>query len=254
LKESSIESDLNYESRTIDAHDEHGFIVRKPLKDYITKETYEFIQNQSKIQSKPDREKVEKYVKKYSLNIRGLLLYILSEVPSSLRDPQNNTEKYRKKNTEKYRKKISEVLEHLSEYYPSTFPFLLHYNSFREIFKNMTKNKYSGYFEVEILIDVALELKTQIQFDEQYSNSNWDSNNNAMINYWIMKRYSSEVTYYFTYLLTYLKDDNKEFIRLFREYQKNTITMMSNYLKDEQKSVQDLLDDYNKKTLLISSK
>ena len=96
-------------------------------------------------------------------------------------------------------------------------------------------------------------MKSQIWFDEQYSNLNLDSNNDTFINYWIIKRYSSELTHYLAYFLKDLKEDNKEeFITIFREYQNKMIINMLQYLKEEQKSAQDLLDEFNSSGLLIS--
>jgi hypothetical protein len=58
-------------------------MVRKPLKNYVPKWLYETRQNYSKIQYKPDKEKVERYIEKYFLNIRGIILYILSKIANN---------------------------------------------------------------------------------------------------------------------------------------------------------------------------
>ena len=156
------------------------------------------------------------------------------------------------KNRKKHRKNISDVLANLSQNYPSNFPFLLHYKKFKEI-QDVTKNQYLRYYEVDILINIAKELKSQIWFDEQYSNLNLNSNNDTFINYWIVKRYSSELTHYLAYFCKDLKEDNKEeFLTIFREYQNKMIIIMLHYLKDEQKSAEDLLDEFNSRGLLIS--
>ena len=247
-------SDRNYESETIDVF-EDGFMVRKPLKNYVPKWLYELRQNNSKIQYKPDKEKVEKHVEKYFLNIRGLIIYILCKIANNENGIKNQNvpnQEDSSKNRKKYRKNISDVLANLSQNYPSNFPFLLHYKKFKEI-QDVTKNHYLRYHEVDILITIAKELKSQIWFDEQYSNLNLNSNNNTFINYWIVKRYSSELTHYLAYFIKDLKEDNKEeFLTIFREYQNKMIINMLQYLKDEQKSAQDLLDEFNSRGLLIS--
>ena len=247
-------SDKNYESETIDVF-EDGFMVRKPLKNYVPKWLYELRQNNSKIQYKPDKEKVEKHVEKYFLNIRGLILYILCKIENNENGIKNQNvpnQEDSSKNRKKYRKNISDVLANLSQNYPSNFPFLLYYKKFKEI-QDVTKNHYLRYYEVDILITIAKELKSQIWFDEQYSNLNLNSNNDTFINYWIVKRYSSELTHYLAYFLKDLKEDNKEeFLTIFREYQNKMIINMLQYLKDEQKLAQDLLDEFNSRGLLIS--
>ena len=249
-------SDRNYETETIDVF-EDGYMVRKPLKDYMPKWLYESRQNYSKIQYKPDKGKVEKHVEKYILNIRGLILYILCKIANNENENKKQnipTQEDSSKNRKKYRKNISDVLANLSQNYPSNFPFLLHYKKFKEI-QDVTKNHYSRYHEVDILINIAKELKSQIWFDEQYSNLNLNSNNDTFINYWIVKRYSSELAHYLAYFFKDLKDDNnEEYLTIFREYQNKMLTIMLEYLKDEQKSAQNLLDEFNSRGLLISSK
>ncbi len=67
---------FNYENETIDVI-ENGYTIRRPLKDYISKELDEIRKNLSKsqLQTKIGTEKSIK-IEKYFLNIRGLLLYI----------------------------------------------------------------------------------------------------------------------------------------------------------------------------------
>jgi hypothetical protein len=243
---------LNYENETIDVI-ENGYTIRRPLKDYISKEIYE-IRKKSQLQAKVERAEESIKIEKYFLNTRGLILYILGKIPPSQNENENApNQKEFLRNREKYRKNISNVLSNLSENYSSNFPFLLYYKRFKEILKDvMQKYQYLRYYDVDILITIAKELKIQIWFDDKYSNLNIDSNNNAWINYWIVKRYSAEVTHYLAYFSKYLNEDHKEeFLSMFREYQKKMITIMLEYLKDEQKSVQHLLDEFNQKGLLI---
>jgi hypothetical protein len=238
------ESILSYEDRTIDVQ-EGGYTVRKPLKDYVSKSTYELMQSIKPQDEESIKMKKGKEIKKYSLNIRGLILYVLGEVKSN--------EDYSSKNRSKYRQNISKVLENLSQNYPSNFPFLFNYKRFKEIFKEVTKSKNLSSYEVEVLIIIAKELKTQILIDESFSNSNLYSNNDNLINFLITKRYFSELSHYFGYLSRFLNDDmNNEFINIFRDYQKKMLILMEEYLEKEQQSVEYLQDEFNRNNLTIS--
>ncbi len=248
---------LNYENETIDVI-ENGYTIRRPLKDYISKELYEIRKNLSKSQHQTivGAEKSIK-IEKYFLNIRGLILYILGKITHNKNDNENENPLNQKgvlRNREKYRKNVSNVLSNLSENYSSNFPFLLYYKRFREIFKDVMKNyHYLRYYDVDILITIAIELESQIWLDDKYFDLNINSNNNGWINYWIDKRYSAEVTHYLAYFSKYLKEDDKEkFLSIFRDYQNKMIIILLQYLKDEQKSAQDLLDEFNSRGLLIS--
>jgi hypothetical protein len=165
------------------------------------------------------------------------------------------TQKGSSKNKKKYKKNISDILTYLSQNYLSNFPFCYIIKNLKKNSKNIPKNQYLRYYEVDILINIAKELKSQIWFDEQYSNLSLDCNNNTFINYWIVKRYSIELSQYLTCFFKDLKEDNKEeFLTIFREYQNKMLTVMLEYLKDEQKSAQNLLDEFNSRGLLISKK
>jgi hypothetical protein len=247
---------LNYENETIDVF-ENGYTYRRPLKDYISKELYEIRKNLSKSQHQTivGAEKSIK-IEKYFLNIRGLILYILGKMSHNKNDNENENPLNQKgvlRNREKYRTNVSDVLSNLSENYSSNFPFLLYYKRFREIFKDVMKNyHYLRYYDVDILITIAIELESQIWLDDKYFDLNINSNNNGWINYWIVKRYSAEVTHYLAYFSKYLKEDDKEkFLSIFRDYQNKMIIILLQYLKDEQKSAQDLLDEFNSRGLLI---
>ncbi len=209
------------------------------MKDYIPKEIYEIRKNLSKSEPQANLARAEKSIKieKYFLNIRGLILYILGKTTlnkneNEKKNPLNQKDVLR--NREKFRKNISDVLSNLSENYSSNFPFLLYYKKFREILKDVMKNhQYLRYYDVDILITIAKELEHQIWLDDKYTNLNTNSNNNALINYWIAKRYSAEVTHYLAYFSKYLKEDDKGgFLSILREYQKKMITIMLEYLKD----------------------
>ena len=160
-----------------------------------------------------------------------MILYILCKIENNengIKNQHVSNQEDSSKNRKKYRKNISDVLANLSQNYPSNFLFLLHYKKFKEI-QDVTKNQYLRYYEVDILITIAKELKNQIWFDEQYSNLNLNSNNDTFINYWIVKRYSSELTHYLAYFFKDLKEDNKEeFLTIFKEYQNKMIINMIN--------------------------
>ncbi len=116
----------------------------------------------------------------------------------------------------------------------------------------MKNYPYLRYYDVDILKTIAIELESQIWLDDKYFDLNINSNNNGWINYWIVKRYSSEVTHYLAYFSKYLKKDDKEkFLSIFRDYQNKMIIIMLQYLKEEQKSAEDLLDEFHSRGLLI---
>jgi hypothetical protein len=117
----------------------------------------------------------------------------------------------------------------------------------------MKKYQYLRYYNVDILFTITKDLESQIWFDDKFSNLNLDSNNNALINYWIVKRYSNEITHYLAYFSKYLKEEDKEeFILFFRNYQKQMLMLMEEYLKKEQNTVKNLMDEYESNNLLIS--
>src|SRR5215208_5279813 len=190
----------------------------------------------------------------YSLNIRGLILYILAEIKNE--DEVNSKRHNDKKRIINYNPQISRVIENLAKHYSRKFLFLYNYLEMRNLISKIDASTNSEkYYEVKIIRKIAEELSHQIHFDEMYSNLDLDSNNNNMINYWLTKRYFSEISYYFAYLYPFLDDETKkEFIHLFRDYQKKMLTIMLEYLKDEQKSAQNLLDEFNNRGLLISKK
>ena len=79
----------------------------------------------------------------------------------------------------------------------------------KQIINKISSSKhFQKYYEVKILRKIADELNHQINFDEGYSNLDLDDNNNDMINYWITKRYFTEIIHYFAYLYPFLGNDN----------------------------------------------
>ena len=176
----------------------------------------------------------------YSLNIRGLILYILAEIHNE--NKNNSDENKVKKRKINYNPQISRVIENLAEHYSKKFPFLYNYREMKKIINKINSSKhFEKYYEVKILRKIADELKHQIHFDERYSNLDLDFNNNDVINYWITKRYFTEIIHYFAYLYPFLGNDNqREFSNLFRDYKRKIITIMEECLKKEQESLQNL--------------
>ena len=101
---------------------------------------------------------------------------------------------------------------------------------------------FDKHYVVKILRKIAEELKHQIYFDERYSNLDLDFNNNSMINYWITKRYFTEIYHYFAYLYKFLDDEKKnEYNLLIRDYKEKMLILMKEYLEKEEQSIRYLL-------------
>ncbi len=159
----------------------------------------------------------------YSLNIRGLILYILAEIRNE--NKNNSDENNVKKRKINHNPQISRVLENLAEHYSKKFPFLYNSIEIKKIIIKINSSKhFEKHYEVKILRKIAEELKHQIHFDERYSNSDLDFNNNNMINYWITKRYFTEIIHYFAYLYPFLGNDNQnEFNYLIKDYKRKNV-------------------------------
>ena len=116
----------------------------------------------------------------------------------------------------------------------------------KKIINKISSSKhFEKYYEVKILRKIADELNHQINFDERYSNLDLDFNNNDMINYWITKRYFTEIIHYFAYLYPFLGNDNQsEFSNLFKDYKRKMITIMEECLEKEQESLRNLLYEF----------
>ncbi len=180
----------------------------------------------------------------YSLNIRGLILYILAEIYNE--NNNNSDENKIKKRKINHNPQISRVIENLAEHYSKKFPFLSNYIEMKQIINKISSSKhFQKYYEVKILRKIADELNHQINFDEGYSNLDLDDNNNDMINYWITKRYFTEIIHYFAYLYPFLGNDNQsEFNNLFKDYKRKMITIMEECLEKEQEFLRNLLYEF----------
>ena len=212
-----------------------------------TRDIYNNLESQS-AKEELNREIEEIYMNNelyvYSLNIRGLILYILAEIHNE--NENNSNENKVKKRKINYNPQISRVIENLAKHYSMKFPFLYNYIEMRKIINKINSSKhFEKYYEVKILRKIADELKHQIHFDERYSNSDLDFNNNDMINYWITKRYFTEIIHYFAYLYPFLGNDNQsEFSNLFKDYKRKMITIMEECLEKEQESLRNLLYEF----------
>jgi hypothetical protein len=116
---------------------------------------------------------------KYSLNTRGLVLYLLAIINEENRDARK-----RKRNV-----KISHVLENLSENYNVEFRFLEYYKEIKELYYTIAKDEHKSeykYFQVGCLKRIALELQNVI-----------DTIDKAELDYYITKRYEEDSTWYF---------------------------------------------------------
>jgi hypothetical protein len=159
---------------------------------------------------------------RYSINIRGLIVYILGEIKSEDKRIHN--------------KRISKVLENLHNNYPADFPFLKYYREFKEQYEiergRQTPAKLPKFFdEVNLLKNIALELQSQIYTA--------DIN---FLNYWVTKRYVEGVVSYFKTAV-----DNKalqieglptSLWEKLREYQIANFDVISKYLRYEHNNVE----------------
>lgn len=177
----------------------------------------------------------------YSLNIRGLILYIFAEIEDEVKI---NSQRYKgKKRKISHNSQISKVIENLAKHYSSKFPFLYNFLEMRKIISKIgSSNNSERHYEIKILRKIAEELKHQIYFDERYSNLDLNNNNNNLINYWVTKRYFTELYHYFMYIYKFLEEDKKDELNLlFRDYQEKMLMLMKEYIEKEEKSVSYLL-------------
>lgn len=205
------------------------------------------------LESQTDKEELNREIEEiymnnelyvYSLNIRGLILYILAEIYN---ENKNNFDRNKvKKRKINYNPQISRVIENLAANYSKKFPFLSNYIEMKKIINKISSSKdFEKYYEVKILRKIADELNHQINFDERYSNLDVDFNNNDMMYYWITKRYFTEIIHYFAYLYPFLGNDNQsEFSNLFKDYKRKMITIMEECLEKEQESLKNLLYEF----------
>jgi hypothetical protein len=160
---------------------------------------------------------------RYSLNIRGLILYILGEIRLE--------EENRKVNN----KRISKVLENLSLNYLDNFPFFKYYADFKKEFDRLAYlSRIPKNFDILLLKDIARELQDQVHHASD-----------SFLLYWITRRFSSGITKYFataSYLGSEHYDKVIESFKRFsvtklREYQLTNIKVIQKYLSNELKEL-----------------
>jgi hypothetical protein len=163
---------------------------------------------------------------RFYLNVRGLLQYLLGEI-----ELQNKEKKV-------HNKRITTVLENLSDNYPQEFPFLLYYSDFAKEFERLRAfAEIPKGYEVELLKKIAEELKNQVEWAKE-----------DFLNYWVTRRYSGEITYYFASAWrTGQFDIDDEHLHLpfrkMREYQMTNLQVMAEYLKSENDIVNNMYYD-----------
>jgi hypothetical protein len=141
----------------------------------------------------------------YSMNIRGLVMYILGINEGKDRNIE-----------------VSEVLQNLSENYKAEFPFLIHYKEIKELYDKLATEKgiqEYEYFHVKIIRQIAQEL--------QYSLDTIDKED---LNYYLIKRYSEELTWRY---MTPLNLSPLPLPAVIQDYYVYTQECIRNYLEKE---------------------
>jgi hypothetical protein len=153
---------------------------------------------------------------RYVLNVRGLVRYVLGEIAI-----ENETGR-------KHNARIGAMLKNLSSHYPGRFPFLLHYDEFRQEYRRLEKSgKRPVLYEVAVLKFVASELRYLAHTaDMEY------------LNYYVTRRYSEEITKYFYRSLRGGLIGNMGGLQYetLRDYEKRTLRVIMDHLKGEMKS------------------
>ena len=172
---------------------------------------------------------------RYELNIRGLILYILGEI------------ELEKNESRKHNNRISKVLQHLYEYKANKqkFPFLRFYENFRDKYKQIeSKERLPAYYEVKLLKKISLELQNLVRTADI-----------DLLNYWVTRRFSGEITYYFIALRRTMLSSllNREDVLFFADYQLRNLEVIMEYLVDEYKKVQTIYNDLSSYPHLIES-
>jgi len=158
---------------------------------------------------------------RFYLNIRGLIQYLLGEIEEK----------------KIHNKRVATVLENLSDY-PHEFPFLLFYSDFAKEHERLRASaEIPKSYEVELLKKIAEELKYQVQWA-----------NEDFLKYWVTRRYSGEITYYFASAwrigLFDIDDGNLRLpLRKMREYQMANLQIMAEYLKSEHNNINNMYED-----------
>jgi len=210
------------------------------------------IKNQ-KLNTKPDVNKIEletssevlkiqndRQYWKYSLNIRGFILYISGLIQTDKNWDKNedhetrHTERKRgrKKGDISYnRRRIDKTLEILSDNHLEDFPFLSYYREFKAV---LPKN-----FLIDLVKEVADELRYQL-----------DRTDISFLIYWITRRCYTAITDYFGGLerisqFLYLKNTDAELRTKSKNYRIHKLNVMVNYISREEQGSKQALERYS---------
>jgi hypothetical protein len=159
---------------------------------------------------------------RYDLNIRGFILYVLGEINSENKGRRHN-------------KRISEILQYIQRFKGDKykFPFLRFYDDFREIYKQLEDDKrLPKYYEVELLKKIALELQFLVHTADM-----------ELLNYWVTRRFSGEITYYLLAAEGLLSNFTDERISTTCDYQITNLQAMDRYLSNEKQKVEGFLKE-----------
>lgn len=119
---------------------------------------------------------------KYSLNTRGLILYVLGMI-------KQENEDGRVRNVE-----ISNVLKNLSENYGDEFVFLLHYSEIEKLYNTLAEKEGKEKKRPERYKHFQVKLSKQIALEFQYSLDIIDKDE---LDYYITMHYSRTLTWHF---------------------------------------------------------
>ena len=113
-------------------------------------------------------------------------------------------------------------MQNLSENYKDEFPFLIYYKEIKELYYKLATEKGISeykYFHVQLIEQIAFELQHSL-----------DTIDKEDLNYYIIKRYSEELTWYY---MAPLKLSLLPLPTVIREYYVFTQEFLKNYLEKE---------------------
>jgi hypothetical protein len=171
---------------------------------------------------------------RYSPNIRTLIEYLLSQIEYESEDTHSAEKKARIHN-----KRISNILANLSVNYPEEFPFLLYYSDFQHEYDRLKEYaKLPKYYEVELLKQIAQELRYQV-----------DSADIDFLKYWVTRRYSGELSFYFISSMNSGRLDERKDLQYLsfekiRDYILTCLDVMKQYLKIEHSNIKGEYENY----------
>jgi hypothetical protein len=178
---------------------------------------------------------------RYSLNIRGFILYLLGEIESQKQKKGNAEKKGRIHNI-----RITKVLENLSKYYTKEFPFLLYYDDFKNEYEQLAElQTVSTNFEIKLLKEIAEELQYQVH-----------TASNDFLKYWVTRRFSGGITYYFTTRFSTEFGDVDQTLKYLsfaklKEYMLTNLSIISGYLGNEYREMNGKSDQVTKVQLPV---